>query len=260
LSSSTLIVQAASGLERLMAGSKYENLKESIVAQVSAAVYYKAHVLAKLETSKAFNEKFTKVLFDQIDKDFGEYIDAKARTAPKTLHHVYEWKKVGNPKSRLFEINIASKQGLSFSISSNFKLSKSMVPTGKGKHRHVFANKAFIMEQGNPVVIKPRSAERLVFEVNGYTVYMPKGASVTVRRPGGNAAKQSFELAKRHFFTSNLVSQSIKRSGFQNLFSSAMSKALQVPNNVKKVQYSFSPNTLRVDAENALESAFRTTS
>lgn len=257
MSSNTLIVQAASGLERLMAGNKYQNLQESIIAQVSAAVYYKAHVLAKLETSKAFNEKFTKVVFDQISNDFGEYIDAKARIAPKSLHHVYEWKKVGKPSARLFEIKIASKEGLSFRISSNFKLSKSMVPTGKGKHRHVFANKAFVMEQGQPVVIKPRNAERLVFDVGGYTIFMPKGASVTVRKPGGIAVRQSFESAKRHFFSSNLVSQSIKRSGFQNLFSNAMSKALKVPENVRKVQYSFSPNTLRVQAEAALESAFR---
>lgn len=252
------MVQAASGLERTMAGNRYSNLEESIVAQISAAIYYKTHVLAKLKTSKAFNSKFTKVLFDQIDKDFGEYIDAKARMNPKTLHHVYEWKQIGSPTSRLFKIKVVSSQGTSFSIGSEFKMSKSLVPTQKGKHRHVFANKAFIMEQGQPVVIKPRSAERLVFDVNGYTVYMPKGASVTVRRPGGNAAKQSFESAKRQFFTSNLVSQSIKRSGFQQLFSNAMSSALKTPANVRRVQYSFSPNTLRAAADTALETAFGT--
>lgn len=256
MSSETLLIQAASGLERTMAGDRYSNLQESLVAQVSAAIYYKTHVLAKLKTSKAFNSKFTKVLFDQIDKDFGEYIDAKARMNPKTLHHVYEWKKVGTPSARLFKIKVVSSQGTAFSIGSEFKMSKSMVPTKKGKHRHVFANKAFIMEQGQPVVIKPKSAERLVFDVSGYTVYMPKGESVTVRRPGGTAAKQSFESAKRHFFTSDLVSQSIKRSGFQKLFSSAMSSALKTPANVRRVQYSFSANTLRSQAENALESAF----
>jgi len=258
LSSNVLLVQAASGLERVLAGNKYANLQDSTVAQVSAMIYYKTHVLAKLTTSKAFGSKFTKTLFDQIDKDFGEYIDAKARANPKTLHHVYEWKKVGNPTSRLFKIKIVGSQGTSFSIGSEFKLSTSMVPTKRGKHRHVFANKAFIMEQGQPVVIKPRSAERLVFDVSGYTVYMPKGASVTVRRPGGTPAKQSFESAKRHFFTTDLVNQSIKRSGFQQLFSNAMAKALRTPANVRKVQYSFSPNTLRTMADNAVESAFAT--
>lgn len=256
MSSETLLVQAASGLERTMAGNRYSNLEESVVAQISAAIYYKTHVLAKLKTSKAFNSKFTKVLFDQIDKDFGEYIDAKARMNPKSLHHVYEWKKVGNPTARLFRIKVVGSEGTSFRIGSEFKLSTSMVPTKKGKHRHVFANKAFIMEQGQPVVIKPKSAERLVFDVSGYTVYMPKGESVTVRKPGGVAVKQSFESAKRHFFTSGLVSLSIKKSGFQQLFSNAMSSALKTPANVRRVQYSFSPNTLRAAADTALESAF----
>lgn len=239
-----------------MVGSKYDNLKESLVAQISAAVYYKAHVLAKVSTSKAFKSQFTKMIFDQINKDFGEYIDAKARTSPKSLHHVYEWKKVGNPTARLFQLNVLPGEGISFRVASEFKLSTSMVPTGKGKHRHVFANKAFVMEQGNPVVITPRSAERIVFDINGYTVYMPKGTSVTVRRPGGAAAKQSFEMNKRHYFSSDLVNQSIKRSGFQNLFSSSMAKALGVPANVKKVGYSFSPNTLRSAAESAVDMAF----
>lgn len=256
MNSNALLVQAASGLERMMAGSKYENLKESVVAQVSATVYYKAHVLAKVATSRAFKEKFTKVVFDQINKDFGEYIDAKARISPKSLHHVYEWKKTGSATARLFKLNLLPGEGLSFRISSEFKLSTSMVPTGKGKHRHVFANKAMVMEQGNPVVITPRSAERIVFDINGYTVYMPKGASVTVRRPGGAAAKQSFELNKRHFFASDLVNQSIKRSGFQNIFSSSMARALGVPASVKKVSYSFSPNTLQRAAETAVETAF----
>ena len=59
----------------------------------------------KLTTNKQFQSAFSKIIFDQIDTDFGNYIDALARSKPKSLHHVYEWKKVGNKNARLFKLN-----------------------------------------------------------------------------------------------------------------------------------------------------------
>ncbi len=35
--------------------------------------------------------------------DFGNYIDALARSKPKSLHHVYEWQRAGNKTARLFK-------------------------------------------------------------------------------------------------------------------------------------------------------------
>ena len=229
MESSTALVSVASGLESLMTGLNTSILKDSTVAQISATVYYQAHVMAKLTSNENFQNKF---------------------------HHVYEWKKAGNPEARLFEINKLSQDGLSFRLGYNFKLSKSLVPTGKGKHRHVFANKAAVMESGMPVVIRPRSAERLVFEVNGYTVFMPKGAPVTVTKPGGTRVKDSFKMAYKQFFTGNLVNLSIKKSGFQRMFNSSISKALSIPIDIKRVKYSFSANTVRGQANFALTSAF----
>jgi hypothetical protein len=195
-------------------------------------------------------------MFDQINTDFGNYIDALARTKPKSLHHVYEWKKTGNKTARLFKLNNISEQGLSFRINYQLLPSRSMVPAPKGKRRHMFVNKAEVMEQGNPLVIRPKNAERLVFEYNGETVFMPKGAAVTVKRPGGSAARNQFSLAHSRFFSGRLVNESIKRSGFQRIFNSSMTKALKVPADIKKVQYSFSPNTIRSQADAALSAAF----
>ena len=256
MESSTALVSVASGLESLMTGSKTSILKDSTVAQISATVYYQAQVMANLTSNKNFQNKFNSMIFNQINEDFGAYIDAKARTSPLALHHVYEWKKAGNKESRLFEINKLSQDGLSFSIGYSFKLSKSLVPTNKGKHRHVFANKAAVMESGMPVVIRPRSAERLVFEVDGSTVFMPKGAPVTVTKPGGVRVKDTFKVSYKHFFTGNLVNLSIKKSGFQKMFNSSISKALSIPIDIKRVKYSFSPNTVRSQANFALTSAF----
>jgi len=251
-----MLIQAASGLERMMYANQKGVLKDSTVAQISAYVYYEAAVIAKLTTNKAFQNAFSKLMFDQINLDFGNYIDALARSKPKSLHHVYEWKKTGNKSARLFKLNKTGQVGLSFGINYEFLPSKSMVPASTGKRRHMFMNKASIMEKGEPLVIRPKNADRLVFEIDGETVFMPKGASVTVRRPGGSGARNQFTLAHSRFFSGRLVNDSIKKSGFQRLFNSSMSKALGVPSDIKRVKYSFSANTIRSQADSALTLSF----
>lgn len=257
MESSTLLLQTASGLERLMVGSyKDAAIQDSNVAQISALLYYQANVIAKLSTSNQFKSKFKKVIFTQINKDFGEYIDAQARSKPKSLHHVYEWKKAGNKTSRLFKLVMIDTQGISFKINYEFLPSKSMVPSTVGKRRHVFIAKASVMEAGMPLKIAPRAAERLVFKTDTGVVFMPKGASVTVKRPGGPSVKNQFKLQYSRWFSGDLVNQSIKRSGFKDVFNAAISKALKIPAPIKKVQYSFSPNSIRAMANSAAEQAF----
>jgi hypothetical protein len=251
-----MLIQAASGLERMMYANQNGPLKDSTVAQISAYVYYEAAVISKLTTNAKFKAAFTKIMFDQIDTDFCNYIDALARSKPKSLHHVYEWKKSGNKSSRLFKLNKISDDGLSFKVNYTLLPSKSMVPTTNGKRRHVFVNKASIMEEGKPLVIRPKNSDRLVFQVDGETVFMPKGKSVTVKRPGGSAATNQFRLAHSRFFSGRLVNESIKRSGFQKIFNSSLTKALSVPADIKKVQYSFSPNTIKSQADAALTASF----
>jgi hypothetical protein len=252
-----MLIQAASGLERLVVGNRDKAIfKDSTVAQISAYVYYEAAVISKITKNRAFQQRFTKTIFDQIKKDFPEYIDAQARMKPKSLHHVYEWKKTGEPTARLFKLNKLSQDGLSFTFDYEFLPSRNAVPTKIRGRKHVFANKASVMERGEAIQIAPRSSERLVFEIDGMTVFMPKGASVTVKRPGGPSVKNSFDLLYSRYFSGQLINETIKRSGFQRLFNTSMSKALSVPNNIKRVQYSFSSNTIRSQADIALTQAF----
>ena len=241
-----------------MAGSAPGVLRDSTVAQISAFLYYEASVLSKLTTNAEFKNLFKTTIFNQIEKDFGEYVDAQARSKPRSLHHVYEWGKVGVPSSRLFKLSKQDTEGLSFKVNYDFNISKSSVPSKnkKQKKKYIFANKALVMETGMPVVIRPRSAERLVFELDGETVFMPKGTSVTVKRPGGAQATNQFSLSYGRFFGGQLVNSSIKSSGLQRIFNSKMTKALDVPMNIKKVQYSFSPGKIRTQADASLQSAF----
>jgi hypothetical protein len=74
LDSSQLLVTAASGLEKLMINPNKNNanLKDSTVAQISAAIYYKASVVSKLTSNTAFQEKFREVIYNQLETDFGQ--------------------------------------------------------------------------------------------------------------------------------------------------------------------------------------------
>jgi hypothetical protein len=258
LDSSVALLQTASGLEKPMAGTRGGVIKDSSVAQISAFLYYQANVLGKLTKNHAFQNLFKTTIFNQIDKDFGNYIDSSARVKPTSLHHVYEWNKVGQETSRLFRLNRMDSEGLSFRITYDFKLSKSSVPSKnkKQKKKYIFANKASVMEAGMPVIIRPKSAERLVFELDGETVFMPKGSSVTVRSPGGRASTNQFRLFYGRYFGGQLVNSSIKASGFQNIFNAGMSKSLNTPASIKKVQYSFTPGKIRLEADMQLQAAF----
>jgi len=255
LDSSTLLVQAASRLEKHMAGSKPGIIQDSTVAQISAFVYYQSHVLANLTKHKGFIKQFQDTVFNQINIDFGNYMDAQARMKPRALHHIYEWDRAGDSQARLFKLKIIRSNDLSFKISYDLLPSKSFA-TSSGNRKHVFKNKAAVMEAGMPLKIAPRHSERLVFESNGYTVFMPKGASVVVKRPGGPGVKNQFMLHHSIFFRGQLVNQAIKKSGFQNLFNKSIAKALSLPGNIKKVSYKFSPNTVRNQAEAGLTMAF----
>lgn len=63
----------------MLGGSKNGPIQDSNVAQISAALYYQANVIAQLTSNRAFKETFQKTIYNQIMEDFGNYIDAKAR-------------------------------------------------------------------------------------------------------------------------------------------------------------------------------------
>lgn len=257
MASSAMLLHAASGLEKTLVGSGRDTvLKDTTVAQISALLYYKAQVFANLESNKEFQNKFKLIVFKQIQKDFGAYIDAQARSKPKSFHHVYEWKKIGTPLARLFKLNFINSDGLSFKLDYELLDSRYYVPNPKGQKKYKFVKKASIMEAGVPVKIAPRAAKRLVFEIDGATIFMPIGASVTVQNPGGRMAKQQFRSSYSRFFNSQLVSESFKKSGFEKIFKNAIDQSLSAPALVKSFKYSFSANSLALEANAALSKSF----
>lgn len=140
----------------------------------------------------------------------GAYIDSNARMDPQALQHVYEWYQAGNPAGRLFEIDyLVTNKGLS--VSSTFTQSKSI----KNGSNVPFYNKATIMENGIPVVIKPKNSGVLAFEDNGETVFTRK--PVYVSNPGGDVSGM-YEETFKEFFTKYLSQSFLDVTGLRNHF------------------------------------------
>jgi hypothetical protein len=136
------------------------------------------------------------------------YIDSMAKMDPASLHHVYEWYRTGSPDGRLFHLHYTvSNLGLSFK--STFSQSKSV----KSGSNTPFYNKAKIMENGTPVVIEPKRAEVLSFDVDGQTIFT-KGP-VVVNNPGGVQVQGSFERSFDSFFSRYLSQALLKVSGVE---------------------------------------------
>lgn len=135
-----------------------------------------------------------------------EFIDSSARVNPEVLHHVYEWNLVGSPSARLYDINYTI-SGLGLSIRSSFKQSTTI----KAGSRVPFYDKANIIENGIPVVIRPTKAKALRFEQDGVEIFTK--SSVTVENSGGTAAEKGFEKTLDIFFNRYFTQAFLKTSG-----------------------------------------------
>jgi hypothetical protein len=135
-----------------------------------------------------------------------QYVDSDARSNPKALHHIYEWYQTGSPSARLYDFNYTvSNLGLSFK--STFSQSKTIA---NGSNTP-FYDKAKIMEEGIPVTISPKNANKLVFQINGETIFTDK--EITVENPGGDLVAGSFQRIVDQFFNIYFKQSFLKSSG-----------------------------------------------
>ena len=155
-------------------------------------------------------QKGKTVFLNNLGKDTVEalkmFVDANAKMDPMSMHHVYEWGKVGMASRRLFEIE-HTVSNLGLSIKSNFKQSTSI----KQGSLVPFYNKARIMEYGQPVVIKPRNASVLSFNVGGEQIFTKN--PVNVSNPGGDWVQGSYEKTFDNFMNYYFKQTFLKASG-----------------------------------------------
>lgn len=170
-------------------------------------------------------EQIAKATFTIAGKEFVRSTNKQARSNP-SLKHVYEWKAVGADKARLFKIIRSHVAGGHLTVSSVFTPSKTRVPvspalakSGGIKSRHIFRNKASVMENGNPVYIRAKSAQALVFNGANGLVFIRKPRGVIVNNPGGNAAKNGFAEHMRLWFgtSANIQNAMYKTAIFRKM-------------------------------------------
>ena len=190
-----------------MINVKFDNRKFN--KEMKNIIDYSVGFLEGVQNGK---KEFLDNLGVDISEIASQFIDTNARVSPGTLHHVYEWYQNGSPEARLFDIDYTvSNLGLSFI--SNFKQSNT-VSNGSNEP---FRNKAAIMENGTTVVIKPKNAEVLRFEVGGEVVYTKK--PVVINNPGGDTQgefEKVFDMFFGRYFTQSFLNSSNLRQYFEN--------------------------------------------
>jgi hypothetical protein len=141
-----------------------------------------------VEGAQAAKPQMLNRLGEQVSAVIGQYIDSIALANPSALHHVYEWGNTGAQSSRLFDVDYVVTGG-GLSMNATFSQSTS-IQAGSSVP---FYNKAYIMENGLPVKIQPKTAQALAFTENGQQVFTKK--EVVVSKPGGEAVVGGFEKA-----------------------------------------------------------------
>lgn len=154
-------------------------------------------------------QKGKRIFLDNMGKGviytLGRYIDVEAKANSSALHHVYEWYQTGSPNARLFDLDYTvSNVGLS--INSTFKQSRTITEDGTVP----FYNKATIMENGIPVLIKPKRTA-LRFRAGGQEIFTRK--PVNVRNPGGEEVEGSFERTFDEFMRNYFTQGFLRASG-----------------------------------------------
>jgi hypothetical protein len=228
------------------------------ISKIAASLYYKAAALEYLVNSERAKQNVKTRVFNQLNKDFGVYIDSQARSFTSRLHHVYEWRNPGDSSARLWKLTMKSGTSYDMNIGYTFKQSRTQVPNTRSLKKYVFREKARIMEYRIPVTIKPRAASiRLAFETkDGRFIVLPKGQSVRVNNPGGSNVYSGFGRTYEKFFNSPMAIESIDRSNVSKALASAVKNSTRVPSIIssKLVVNKISPSSVRAMAKSKSES------
>lgn len=158
-------------------------------------------LLDKLHRDQKVVNRITQAGANIISKYFESYVDAIAKIDTYRYHHIYEFGMTGNKNARLFQSKI--KNGV---IEYNFV--PASVPNMNGD---LFQQKAFVMEDGQPITIVPSRSEILAYEIDGETIFSKQSI---VMNPGGPYVQNAFKDIFEEFFNSNMPDKALRELGF----------------------------------------------
>jgi hypothetical protein len=247
---------ASRGLERLMVGYKHKGVIDDggTVQKISAGLYYQTQVMGAMVTEECISTGYINRIFNKIKFDLEEFVDMQARSKPKSFHHVYEWGQTGQNTARLFDINKSNQMGFDFTLGYDFKTSNTPVPSkGKSSKTYFFKNKAFVMENGQQVTVRPKNPNTsLTFNMGGQFITLEPGRAVKINNPGGKEVKLAFAGAYTRFMNGP-VQSSIASSGAKESFNFVVSNSMRLPGFIKVKAYSYNPASVKNAAKASVQ-------
>jgi hypothetical protein len=178
--------------------------------KVLALSTYDGSVLNNLYLNPLNAQKINRGAALLIKNYFDEYMDARAKQAHSSYHHVYEFDNTGNRSARLFKANVNSTPDGTAIITYSFIPAK--MPNKDG---HPFPNKAEIMEAGEPITVSAKSAEYLQFTLEDGRFIKKK--QVVINNPGGRDVAKSFETTFNRFMVSQAYAVLMKSKYYQRI-------------------------------------------
>jgi hypothetical protein len=214
--------------KHLAPGGRTVTIHTNLAEAVSGALYYELMVAWHAGGSPEAMRKYNDKIYQGVEKNFGQYVDARARLMPKKYHHVYEWGGNGIKTARLWRMRKRNNGDSAMYLRYDFLTSKKVAPihpslqipgpNGKVvKRSTVFKNKAFIMDEGIPVTVRRKQAKWLAMPET-YSFERKQGiifskGPVTVKFPGGPDVRFSFAKTFSGYFSSGLAVKQLKSSG-----------------------------------------------
>lgn len=165
---------------------------------------YDMSVLNAIHRKPANRQRIEKGAAEIVAQYFESYIDAKARSNTKSLHHIYEFDSVGQKSARLFKRQIKSTPAGAI---MSYTFIKAKKPNREG---YPFPNKASIMESGEPITIRPRKKQFLQYRLDSGRFI--RSSMSLVENPGGDVAGNFNGEIKQ--YTSNKAKAVLREFGY----------------------------------------------
>jgi hypothetical protein len=186
-------------------------IDEKSIDNLNKQLAMKIEAIGELTKGPILND-IAKAAFVILGKRFLSATDTHSTLNPKKMHHIYEWNKVGDRSARLFIIERSAILNGNLIVSAKFLPSKTPVPIPKelqipGSNnrsvttRHIFRNKADVMENGKPVRIESR--KMLAFMGRNGIHFVQPGTVINILNPGGIQTKHSFEKFMLEWYSSH---------------------------------------------------------
>lgn len=216
------------------------------ITKIDTELMLKVGGLEELSSPVILTE-IANAVFTVGSKAFKKAMDIEAKANPKAFHHIYEWNQTGMAMGRLFYLYKQDSTNGTLIIKTIFAKSKNKVPvdpkllqpgkTGRSiASRHVFANKAEVMESGKPIIY--RASKNIPIPDSDGVRFIAAGTLIKNPYPGGKEVKGSFEKFFNYWFNTK-IDAIVQSSGILKSIDNETAKVLNMkgagPNQVRDV-------------------------